>query len=272
MEQFDLLLSKIGFTITYFQYWLVSVVLWTLLYLVIHFFVKVKSKSKKDEIDSKNRIVSIIHGVFCIYVGFTDEFVNKAEIFGVPNSEFQNYMMLISKAYFFYDTIACIILGISNLPMLLHHLFCILGFYSSIFYNISATEIIKAMLATEITNPVMHMREIFKNSNLGKTKIYLIFDLIYMSLYILARPGWGTYLMYLTFSCSTSLILVKLSALFLFFQSLFFSYKMIGVFKFRYIEYLERKKSNIHLWWFEHNKQIDDMEIYKKKREKVYIP
>jgi len=272
MEQFNYLLSNIGFTLDYFKYWVVSVILWTLLYLVIHFFVKVKSKSKKDENDTKNRIVSIIHGVFCIYVGLTDTFVNKAEIFGVSNSEFQNYMMLISKAYFFYDTIACIIFGISNLPMLLHHLFCILGFYSSIFYNISGTEIIKAMLATEITNPVMHMREIFKNSNMGKTKIYLLFELTYMSLYILARPGWGTYLMYLTFSCSTSLVLVKMSALFLFFQSVFFSYKMIGVFKFRFTEYQERKKNKICLWWFENNKQIDDMEIYKKKKEKVNIP
>lgn len=272
MEQFNYLLSKIDFPLVYLKYWIVSVILWSLLYIVIHFFVKVKSMTKHDENDTKNRIVSIIHGVFCIYVGLTDTFFNKAEIFGVSNSEFQNYMMLISKAYFFYDTIACIFLGISNIPMLLHHSFCILGFYSSILYNLSATEIIKAMLATEITNPVMHMREIFKNYNMKKTKIYLIFELMYMSLYILARLGWGTYLMYLTFSCSSSLVLVKISALFLFFQSAFFSYKMIGLFRSRFEEYQERKKKNISLWWFEQNKQLDDMEIYKKRREKVYIP
>ena len=250
---------------------MLSFSLWWVVYSFVHFFVKINNKTLLKILDTKNRIVSIIHGSYCIFASFIDIFINKTDKCGYENSDFQNTFMLISCSYFLYDMIACIVLKISNLPMFFHHMSCIFGMYTSVYYNSSATEIIRAILVAEVTNPIMHLREIFKNYDLGKTKFYLLLDLIFMGLYIISRLVFGLPVIMLTVFCEGNLILVKITGAFIWLQSVFFTYKMISILKFRYAEYKERSEKNIQLWWFEHNKQIDDMEVYKKKA-KTYVP
>ena len=248
-----------------------SFIFWWFLYLLIHYFVKIDNKSPKNQIDTNNRLISIIHGLFSIYVSLIDYFQERSGICGNLNTYYQNNAMIISCSYFLYDFIACNLDRISNLAMNLHHLVCIFGFYGAILYNNSATEIMGALLLTEITNPSMHLREILKNYGLKKTKIYLVFDLIYMTKYILARLVFSIPQIIYALKCKEILLVVKLAAIFLWAQSLVFGYRMLGIFKYRYKEYLERKEKKIAIWWFENNKKLDEMEIYKNKY-KVYVP
>jgi len=255
------------------ELFVISHIFWWLLYAFIHIFIHIKHKNIKDVYDTKNRIVSIIHGLFCIYISFYDVFVNKTDKCGNDNSNFQNNSLIISCSYFLYDAIACLIFGISNVPMFIHHFVCVLGFYFGIIYNNSATEMIRGLLVAEVTNPIMHLREIFKNYGLGKTKTYLLLDIIYMIMYMFSRLGYGAMVTHFTLFCDKgNLIFAKITGLVVWLQSIYFSYRMIRIIRFRCDEYQERKKKNVKLFWLEHNKQLDELTIYKKKKAAVYVP
>ena len=272
MEKFRSILSNISLGSEQLNLFIIGTISWWMLYSFIHLFVKINHKNLKDQYDTKNRIFSIIHGLYCIYVSTFDIFFNKPDKCGYTNSKFQNDLMLISCSYFLYDVISCLLLGISCLPMLFHHIFCIAGYYTSLLYNNSSTEIIRALFVAEITNPIMHLREILKNFGLFKTKLYLTFDLIYMVKYIFSRLGYGSFVIFFTVFCNGNLIIVKISGAFVWLQSVYFAFRMIKIFKFRKKEYKERKVKGIQMWWFDHNKKIDEMEIYKKKCSKIYVP
>ena len=90
--------------------------------------------------------------------------------------------------------------------------------------------------------------------------------------YIFSRLGYGSFVIFFTVFCNGNLIIVKISGAFVWLQSVYFAFRMIKIFKFRKKEYKERKVKGIQMWWFDHNKKIDEMEIYKKKCSKIYVP
>jgi len=258
----------------YFQYILISQIGWWLTYAYFHFFIHPKLKSQKLINDTKNRYVSIIHAVLIFSLSITDLLCYQKDECGQTNTNFQNYILLTTCSYFFYDLIACDLLKISDTEMVLHHLSCIIGSYLSVSYNSTASEIIRALVVTEISCPVMHLRMILKNYDLKHTYSHLILDYVYMVIYLCARMIYGTKVIYFTVFCYDNLLIVKITGGFLWIQSAVFSKRIVSILIQKYSEHNERKQKQIPLYWFSFNKKIEDLEYYKAslKRAACYVP
>ena len=258
----------------YFKFIIISQIGWWLTYAYFHFFTHPKLKSQKLINDTKNRYVSIIHAVLIFSLSITDLLYYQKDECGQTNTTFQNYILLTTFSYFLYDMIACFLLNISDIEMVLHHLSCIIGSYLSVSYNSTASEIIRALVVTEISCPVMHLRMILKNYDLKHTYSHLVLDYIYMILYLCARMIYGTKNIYFTVFCWDNLLIVKITGGFLWIQSVVFSKRIVGILIQKYSEYKERKQKGIPLYWFSFNKKIEDLEYFKKslKRAASYVP
>jgi hypothetical protein len=257
----------------YYEFSFYCLIFWIFTYLFIHFCVPMKFSKKKDLYDSKTRIVSIIHASIIFLMAVYDAIYHQREVCGDTNTSFQNYMMMFSCSYFIYDLFACLILGCSDNEMVAHHIVCILGYQASIGYNSSANEIIRALIVTEVTCPIMHVRMIFKNYGLKHTKSHLLMDYIYMVLYLIARIGYGHRVIIFTVYCWDNLLIVKIAGSFLFIQSSLFAKRMVKLLSHKFAEQKERNAKKVKLFWFEHNKQIEDLDYYQKQLKKSsYIP
>jgi hypothetical protein len=257
----------------YLKFVLFTHIGWWLVYGVIHFFTHPKLKSQKLILDTKNRYVSIIHAVLIFWLSIFDTLYYQKDECGQTNTEFQNYILLTTFSYFLYDLIACIILNISDKEMVLHHISCIVGSYMGVSYNNSANEMIRALVVTEISCPIMHLRMILKNYDLKHTMIHLVLDYTYMILYLIARMIYGSKNAYFTLFCLDNLLLVKITGGFIWIQSVIFSKRMVSLLKHKYLEGKERKQKGIELYWFSVNKKIEELEYYKRSLKKAaYVP
>jgi len=240
---------------------------WWLIYGVVHFGIKIKHDTKKLTLDTKNRIVSIIHACIVFVLSVYDVLSSNSDKCGDTNSEMENVIFTISSAYFLYDFLACLLLGISDFEMVFHHIFCIMGYWSSLAYNNSSKELIKAIIVTEITCPMMHLRIILKNFGLRHTKLYDLCDNLFYVQYMFARLVYGTMVTWFTVSCSNNLMFVKIGGAMIWLQSVLFSSKMFSILKSKLREYKERKAKNVELFWFRANKKVEELEYFKKKKE-----
>lgn len=246
---------------------------WWVLYGIVHFFIPVRLQRKKDIYDTKTRIISIVHASLVFWLSLYDVMFNQSNKCGQTNSSFQNHLMIISASYFLYDLVACILLGCSDNEMVIHHFFCMLGYFTGLAYQNSANEMLRALIVTEVTCPIMHLRMILKNYNLKHTKLHVLLDFVYMFVYLIARCVYGTKVVIFTVVCWDNLILVKLAGIFIWAQSILFSKRMVHLLRHRYREFSERKRNNIGLFWFSHNKKVEDLDYYKKALMKQgYIP
>jgi hypothetical protein len=248
---------------------IISHLCWWLLYAFVHFCIKVNHKTLKDVNDTKTRIISIAHASLIFWASTYDVIFNQVDKCGQPNTKFQTTFMIISCTYFLYDLIACILLGVSDAEMVYHHLMCILGYYTGISYNNSANEMLRALVVSEITCPIMHLRMILKNYGLKHTKMHNLLDIVYMFLYIVARLGYGSTVVYFTVFCRNNLILVKIAGAFVWIQSVRFAIRMVKILKDKYKEYKERSQKGVELFWLNHNKKVEELNYYKKIHERL---
>jgi hypothetical protein len=256
-----------------FQIILVSHVIWWLIYLAFHFFINLSLKKRKLIHDTKTRFVSIIHATLIFWLAMYDTLFNQNDKCGETNTPFQNFIMLISLSYFLYDLIACIALDVSDREMVLHHLFVMVGYYIGVSYNNSANEMVRALIITEISCPIMHLRMILKNYDLKHTKAHCLLDFIYMIIYILARVIYGTKITIFTVFCRDNLLLVKVAGIFIWVQSILFARRMISLIRHRYLEYKERTEKDVELYWLTHNKKIEELEYFKRSLKRAtYVP
>jgi hypothetical protein len=115
---------------------------------------------------------------------------------------------------------------------------------------------------------------ILKNFKLKHTRLHLTLDYAYMIVYLIARMGFGSHNIIFTVFCRNNLFLVKIAGAFLFLQSLIFSKRMIKILRNKRAESRERKLKGVQLFWFSHNKKIEDLDYYKQsmKKHASYIP
>lgn len=264
----DLIMSK-----EKLQLMVLETVLWTLLYIFVHNLPIFKTSELKKALDSKNRIVSIIHASVAFVWATIDYVYYQSEKCGSQNSDFQNHLMIFSCSYFIYDILASIYFGILDQGMLIHHLFVIFSEYCGIVFNNSASEMIRALVSAEVSNPIMHIRKILSNSGLGDTKIHLYLEYVYFGLYIFSRMIFGVIITIWTVVCMDNLLMVKIGGLLVIVQSMLYTLNMVGIIKLRMKEYNERKKENVELYWFSVNEKVKKLD-YKKKRmnKEGYVP
>ena len=194
----------------------ISFVLWTSFYVVVaHYPLLLKPKecklSLKDDLDVRNRMVSIIHGLVLLFVG-GQQYLYEPGYCGSPSNEMQLFLMHFSTGYFLYDTLALFYYRLVDPAMLVHHLMCIIGMTLTMIYNMSANYIIMAMFIGEASNPFMHIRSIIKAYGLRYTKIYESIEALFILFYCGCRLGLGVNAVYMTIACEKNHIVLRICA------------------------------------------------------------
>lgn len=248
---------------------------WLACYFYVHYFIPVNHDSEKKILDTKNRIISIFHAstiyLLCLY----DFLYLQNDKCGEKNSRFQNLVLLASCGYFLYDLFISWVMDIVDYQMVLHHIAVSSGLYFGALFQNSATEMMRAMIAAECSNPAMHIRLILKNHKMKYTKAYLALELYYILSYTLARLIFGFKIVVFTVFCMDNLLLVKIAGTVVWLQSFVFMFRMAGILKTRYEERKARKGSGIQMFWFRVNEELDeffDKVFDQSKRKEKYIP
>ena len=157
--------------------------------------------------------------------------------------------------------------------MLVHHIFVILSEYAGVRFNNSASEMLRAAIVGEVSNPIMHLRKIISNFGLKDTRLFLFLEYSYFFLYVLFRMTFGWYVLFWTVCCMDNLFIVKIGGSIVMIQSAFFTVNMYTIIRRRIKEQKERNKERVSLFWFSFNKNISSLDYYKKSLKKdKYIP
>ena len=77
-------------------------------------------------LDTRNRMVSFIHGLFCIAVSMYSALTENTYC-GTPTTSIEYMLMTTSCGYFAYDFMAMAYFGLLDFDMTVHHMLCIAG-------------------------------------------------------------------------------------------------------------------------------------------------
>ncbi|CAE7456535.1 tlcd5 [Symbiodinium microadriaticum] len=237
--------------IRYFFVWLV---IWSGLYcLELLLPVPLANKYRKlplnDELDVRNRFISLIHGIVALSLSGYEYFFLSASC-SDANTFYESHLLLISTAYFTYDFLAMAYYGLLDWSMTLHHCVVVLGMGFNVYDGYSAHLLLGGMFVAEISNPPMHVRCMLKQLGLRYTRAYELADMIFLLLYMVARIVFGTYQVYIAVNCDRLHFTVKVCAVALLLQSYHFSIQMKSIVQKRFTDMEKRKKYNVKMNWF----------------------
>jgi hypothetical protein len=237
---------------------------WTVLFLFVNFNLDLDPKLGKRKInDIKNRAVSIVHGLFALFVSGYHIYRDNPQ-YAEPASNIQHVIMLTSCAYFLYDFIACAYYGLADTGLVLHHAMCLIGIGSSELMN-NATTALMGLFFAEVSNFPMHFRCILRTFKMRYTKLYELSEVLYIITYIIARGIGITYLTITAVPVSETPIVIRLTCLGLWAQSLYFVYEMNGILQRKTKHYKERCDKDISYNWFGDNEKLGELSYYRKE-------
>lgn len=159
---------------------LTSFVLWNVVNLVVmNMKLPDSHLPRNDMLDLRNRIVSCLHGLISVVLAAYNTYFLHSEC-GQKNTRFEEYIMIFSSGYFFYDFMAMAYFGLLDISMSIHHFICMFGMAYCVISDIAANTLIAALFVSEISNPAMHIRMVLKYLNLRYTKAYESAELMYI--------------------------------------------------------------------------------------------
>jgi len=245
-------------------------VAWTVLYIFVHYNLELPSKLGNRKInDVKNRVVSIVHGLFALVVSGYHLYRDNPQ-YAEPATNIQHIILLTSGAYFTYDFFACIYFGLADMGVVLHHVMCLVGIASCELTN-NATTALTGLFLAEASNFPMHFRAILRMLKMRYTKLYEMFECMYIATYIVARGILSTYLVITASPVSETPILIRLTCIGLWVQSLYFIYEMWGIMKRKYKHFNERCHKDISYNWFDDNARVTELSYYRNEgNDKIF--
>ena len=178
--------------------------------------------SSADELDARNRYVSLIHGIILVIFS-AYHYYAMFQSCGDPNEDFESNLIFFSISYFIYDFIAMAYYGLLDGTMVFHHLIVIMIMGQPFYRNSGACMVVRGMFMTEISNPFMHIRCILKHYGLRYTLAYETCEVIFYCAYPFGRIFIGTNLLYVGNVCQHVTIGLKIGFWGLYLQSLYFS-------------------------------------------------
>lgn len=243
---------------------------WTTLFLFVNFNIDLPSKLGKKKIDdTKNRIVSIVHGLFALLVSGYHIYRDNPQ-YTEPSQNIQHIIMLTSLSYFLYDFIACVYYGLCDLPLVLHHGMCLLGIGLSELTN-NGTCALFGIFFAEVSNFPMHFRCILRTFGMRYTKMYELSEALYIISYIVARGMGITYVVFTATLVSEIPIIVRFTCLGLWVQSLYFIYEMNGILQRKLKYYNERCQKNVSYCWFGESSKLSELSYFRQEgKEKIF--
>ena len=117
----------------------------------------------------------------------------------------------------------------------------------------------------------MHIRDILIQYGLRYTKAHDTVEILYMAIYIFGRVIMGTYTAWSATQCQHNVLLIKLAALGLLIQALFFIKHKFSILTMRFKEMSDRKSFRIRSRWFDPltRHELEKLGIAEKKEVQV---
>ena len=188
-----------------------STAAWTFLFFLCSPIPGIKDKS----FDFQNRVVSIIHALLSSYLAAIYVFFHPdGYVIGSKNTDIQTMVITVSAGYFIYDFIACtlhekFVQKQLNYTNSFHHISTLSGLLVGLYTGRSAAELGLCLLMMEISNPFMHMLQLFKELKMGDSTIAKYNRYIFALIFFIARIVLGPFLCYYTVMSKDSPLLVK---------------------------------------------------------------
>jgi len=247
-----------------------ALIAWTILFLFVNYNLDLPSKLGKKKIDDvKNRVVSIVHGLFALFVSGYHIYRDNPQ-YTEPATPIQHIIMLTSGAYFTYDFFACAFYGLVDMGLVMHHGMCLIGIMSCELLD-NCTIALLGLFLAEVSNFPMHFRAILRTLKMRYTKLYELADCLYLGTYIIARGIFITLLVITATPVSETPLIIRLTCVGLWVQSLYFIYEMAGIFKRKIKHQKERNSKGISYDWFDDNPRLKELSFYKNEgNDKVF--
>lgn len=189
----------------------ISIVAWTLLFGISSILPGINNKS----FDFQNRVVSIIHAILSSYLAAVYVYFNpEGYTIGSNNTPAQTVVITVSAGYFIYDFIACtlhekFVQKKINYTNSFHHISTLSGLLVGLYTGKSAAELGLCLLMMEISNPFMHMIQLFKELKMADSSLAKYNKYIFALVFFVARILLGPFLCYYTCTSRNSPLLVK---------------------------------------------------------------
>jgi len=120
-----------------------ALIAWFVLFIFINYNIELPAKmGKKTADDLKNRVISIVHGLFALFVSGYHIYRDNPQ-YAEPATMIQHIILLTSCAYFVYDFIACVYYGLADTGLVVHHGLCLAGMLSCEMMNNCTTGLCK---------------------------------------------------------------------------------------------------------------------------------
>lgn len=247
-----------------FQLFLASSVAWTAIFLVVNSSISAKNLKKRDLDDIKNRVISILHGLFSLISTALHIYYDDPQ-YGTINTAHQEILIIISCGYFFYDMIACAYYKLTDAALIIHHSMTIMGYVSCFVYGYGATEAIMGLYLAEVSNCPMHLRMIFKNLNLRYTLAYEVLEYFYMATYMVSRGIFVPRMVWDTVPNPMTPLPEKFPMCGLAIQSVYYIFEMVKILRRRVVQHKERISKGVQLAWFKEVPELSKLSYYQKE-------
>ena len=177
----------------------VGIVLWIALYLVLKaipfgpFDIQGRPSTEYELNDLRNRLFSAVHGAGLASMScYHFMFMNSA--CGDLTTDFQRRVITFSMSYFISDLTIMYFENLLDTTMFVHHNLCIYAQFVPLYEGISGNIALNAFFAAEVSHPAMSAKLILKLIGRRYTKAYELAEILFMSLYMVARMGVGNYI------------------------------------------------------------------------------
>jgi hypothetical protein len=184
--------------------WVASgVVLWSTA------FVLVRGLFPHRSYDFCNRAVSTAHAAaaVCLACLSVDDWSRPAHPLAAASTPRQMRALGVTLSYMVYDAACCRLHGDVRLDNTVHHLVSIVGIGAGLAYRRCGTEMVASLLITEVSSPLLHLREMLKEFGVRDTELNLLVDVLFAVTFSAARMGFGPYLTYLTVTADNPLLI-----------------------------------------------------------------
>ncbi|XP_020251496.1 transmembrane protein 136-like [Asparagus officinalis] len=206
-------------------------------------FIIIRKLFSHRSFDFCNRIVSTIHAIFgvCLASLSVQDWRCPVCPLASKSSPWQMKTLAVTVAYMIYDLICCHIGKRVNLDNSVHHLVSIVGIGAGLAHQKCGSEMVAALWITEISSPILHMRELLKEIGYHDTDLNLAVDVLFAFIFSFARMIGGPYLTYVTLTADNPM-LIKMMAMGLQLVSIFWFCKIARMVRYKLTKRMTSRK------------------------------
>ncbi|KAL6574385.1 hypothetical protein OROHE_001289 [Orobanche hederae] len=158
-----------------------------------------------------NRIVSTVHACLAVVMASLSVQDWSCPVCPLPSNKSspkQMQIIAVSVAYMIYDLVCCCLFDKKvKLDNIIHHLVSIIGLLAGLAYQRCGSELVAALWLTEMSSPLLHLRELLKELGYRDTDLNLAADVAFAITFTFARMIGGPYLTYITLSAHNPILI-----------------------------------------------------------------